>query len=206
MPFVTFLAEAVVISLSGVMAPGPITTVVVGKGSESPHAGAWVAIGHGIVEFPLMVAVFLGVGYLLDAPYVQASIALMGGLFLLWMGIGMLRGIKQESIHGRGQRASPVLSGILLSIGNPYFLIWWATVGAALILRSTQFGVLGFLAFALAHWLCDFVWDYFLSALSFKGGQFFGRRFQEVIFAACGVLLLFFGGKLILDGISSLIL
>lgn len=206
MPFMTFLAEAVLISLSGVMAPGPITTVVIGKGSESPHAGAWVALGHGIVEIPLMVAVFFGVGYLLDAPYVQASIALLGGLFLLWMGIGMLRGIKQESIRGRGYGSSPVVSGILLSIGNPYFLVWWATVGAALIMRSVRFGVMGFLAFALAHWLCDFAWDYFLSALSFKGGQFFGRRFQEVIFVACGVLLLFFGGKLILDGVRSLIL
>lgn len=60
-----FLLEASLISLSGVMAPGPLTTVTVGKGSRSPHAGGLVAIGHGIVEFPLMIFIFYGLGVLL---------------------------------------------------------------------------------------------------------------------------------------------
>lgn len=204
MAFMAFLLEAVLISLSGVMAPGPITTVVVGKGSESPHAGALVAIGHGIVEMPLMIAVFYGVGYLLDLPYVKAVIALVGGAFLLMMGIGMLRGIKQEGIGGSGYGRSPVAAGVVLSIGNPYFVVWWGTAGAVLIMRSAEFGVMGFLVFAVAHWLCDFLWAYFLSALSFKGGQFFGRRFQQVVFAVCGVFLLLFSGKLVIDGVGGL--
>jgi len=205
MAFMAFLFEAVLISLSGVMAPGPVTTVVVGKGSESPHAGALVAVGHGIVEIPLMIAVFYGIGYLLDLPYVKAVIALVGGAFLLMMGIGMFRSIKQGVVGGSGNGRSPVIAGVMLSIGNPYFLVWWGTVGAVLIMRSAQYGVMGFLVFAVAHWLCDFLWDYFLSALSFKGGQFFGRRFQQVVFAVCGVFLLFFSGKLVIDVVRGLV-
>jgi len=59
-PLVGFLLEAVLISLSGVMAPGPMTAAAVGMGSKSPHAGAFLAVGHGIVEFPLMVAILYG--------------------------------------------------------------------------------------------------------------------------------------------------
>lgn len=66
MPLLTFLIGAVFISLTGVMAPGPVTAVTIGEGSKSPHAGAFVAIGHGIVEFPLMIAIFYGFGYLLS--------------------------------------------------------------------------------------------------------------------------------------------
>ena len=201
----TFLFEAVLISLSGVMAPGPLTTVVVGKGSESPHAGVLVAVGHGIVEMPLMIAVFYGVGYLLDLPYVKAMIALVGGAFLLMMGIGMFRSIKQEVVGGSGYGRSSVIAGVMLSIGNPYFVVWWGTVGAVLIMRSAEFGVMGFLVFAVAHLLCDFLWSYFLSALSFKGGQFFGRRFQEVVFAVCGMFLLVFSGKLVIVGVTGLV-
>ncbi len=204
MPFLLFLSEAILISLSGVMAPGPITAVVVGKGSESPWAGALVAIGHGIVEFPLMVAVFFGVGSLVEAPHVRAGIGIIGGLFILWMGIGMLRSMRQEAIERRKDSRSPVVAGILFSIGNPYFLVWWVTVGAALILRSAEFGVLGFIAFAVGHWLCDLLWDWFLSVLSFKGGQFFGNRFQQVVFALSSVLLLFFGGRLVIDAVNEL--
>jgi threonine/homoserine/homoserine lactone efflux protein len=200
MSFPAFILEAVAISLSGVMAPGPMTSAVVGKGSDSPHAGALVAIGHGVVELPLMVAVFYGVGQLLELPYTRAVIALAGGLFLLWMGLDMLRNLRREVAQDAPSAHPPLLAGVLLSAGNPYFLVWWATVGAALIARSAKFGLWGFLAFALAHWLCDLLWDYGLSALSFKGGQILGARFHRGIFLVCGGGLVLFGGRFIVDG------
>jgi threonine/homoserine/homoserine lactone efflux protein len=205
MSFSAFLLEAVAISLSGVMAPGPVTSVVVGKGSESPHAGALVAVGHGIVELPLTMAVFFGVGQLLELPYTQAAIAVVGGLFLLWMGIDMLRSLRQTPVEDVQSAHSPLVAGILLSVGNPYFLVWWATVGAALIARSVRFGLGGFLAFGVAHWTCDLVWDYGLSVLSFKGGQILGARFQRGIHLLCGACLIFFGGRFVLDGALTLL-
>jgi threonine/homoserine/homoserine lactone efflux protein len=195
--FLAFLLEAMMISLSGVMAPGPVTAVTVGKGSESPHAGALVALGHGAVEFPLMVAVFYGLGALFDLPYVESIVGLVGGLFLLWMGVGMFRSVSRVETDGGAFTRSSMVSGMLLSLGNPYFLVWWATVGGTLILRSARFGTLGVLAFGVAHWSCDLAWSYLLSVVSFKGGQFFGRRFQKVVFVASGVFLVFFGGRFI---------
>lgn len=199
MSLLAFLAEAVLISLSGVMAPGPITTITIGKGSESPHAGAWIAIGHGIVEFPLMVLILFGFGRLLNLPYVQAAIALVGGLFLAMMAVGMLRSANQPVVANVRDNRSPVMAGILLTLGNPYFLVWWATLGATLALRAISFGWPALVAFGLAHWLCDLGWSYFLSALSFKGRQFFGNSFQKAVFALCGLLLFFFSGKLLLE-------
>lgn len=205
MPVLVFLLEAVLISLSGVMAPGPMTAVTVAKGSESHRAGVLIAIGHGIIEFPLMIAIFYGFGYLVNLSYVKEIIGIVGGLFLLIMGIGMFRSISNAEVRANRHTHSPIVAGILISLGNPYFIIWWATVGAALILRSAEFGILWFLIFALLHWLCDFLWCSFLAALSFRGGQFFGRKFQKYVFAICGVFLLFFSGKFIFDAVSSLI-
>jgi len=186
------------------MAPGPLTTVTVGKGNESPHAGAFVAVGHGIVEFPVMLAVLYGAGRLLGISYVKAAIASAGGLFLLMMSIDMFRSVNSEDVGASKNAYSPVVAGMLLSVGNPYFLVWWGTVGATLILHSVRFGLMGFLAFAILHWLCDFFWNYFLSVLSYKGGEFFGKRFQKVVFLVCGVFLLFFGVKFIVDGVAGL--
>jgi len=202
MSLFTFLLEAVVISLSGVMAPGPITAVSVGKGAESPHAGALVAMGHGIVEFPLMISIFYGLGYFLNLPHIRAMIFSVGGIFLLIMGIVMFQNIRKVEIFSDKYSHSAMMAGILLSLSNPYFLIWWATVGATLISQSVVFGMLGFLIFALLHWLCDFLWYYFLSALSFRGGQFFGEKFQKITFAICGAVLLFFSGKFFVDAIG----
>ncbi|MBA7569339.1 hypothetical protein ES708_11078 [subsurface metagenome] len=195
----TFLLEAVLISLSGVMAPGPITAVTVSKGTKSPHAGAIIALGHGIVEIPLMILILYGFDEILKILYIKAIIGLLGGLFLLKMGLGLLKGIKLAKIDSSNDSHSPLMAGIILSLANPYFLIWWATIGSILIFRSITFGLLGFAIFMVLHWSCDFFWCYFLSALSFKGGQFFGKRLQQVLFLICGVFLLFFSSKFIYD-------
>jgi len=181
------------------MAPGPITAVTLSKGTKSPHAGAIIALGHGIVEIPLMILILYGFGEILKILYIKAIIGLLGGLFLLKMGFDLLQGIKQAKIDSSNDPHSPLMAGIILSLANPYFLIWWATIGSILIFRSITFGLLGFAIFMVLHWSCDFFWCYFLSALSFKGGQFFGNRLQQVLFLICGVFLLFFSSKFIYD-------
>ena len=157
MSLITFLLEAVIISLSGVMAPGPISAVTIGKGSTSPHAGAFVAIGHGIIEFPLMISIFYGFGYFLTLYYIKAGIAFVGGLFLLFMGIGMFRSMRHLDISSSSYSHSPIVAGFLLSIENPYFLVWWASLGAALIFHSFKFGMVGLILFMVVHWLCDVI-------------------------------------------------
>ena len=194
-----FLLEAVLISLSGVIAPGPVTAVTVSKGTKSPHAGAIIALGHGMVEIPLMMLILYGFGDILKITYIKAIIGLLGGLFLLKMGIGLLKGIRQAKINSANGPSSPLMAGIILTLANPYFLVWWATIGAILIFKSYSFGLLGFAIFMILHWSCDLCWYYFLSALSFKGGQFFGKRLQQVLFLICGVFLLFFSAKFIYD-------
>ena len=186
-----FLLEAMVISLSGVMAPGPMSAAAVGHGSRSPTAGALIAVGHAAFEVPLAVSLFYGFGYLKHFDHVEAAIGLVGGAMLLVMGIGMLRGIRSQEIQGAGDSRSPLLVGALLGAVNPYFLIWWLTVGASLVLRAGRFGPAGFPSFIVAHWLCDLAWFSFLGILAYRGGRFFGRRFQQVIFAVCGVFLLY---------------
>ncbi|MCD6307728.1 MAG: LysE family transporter [Candidatus Latescibacteria bacterium] len=194
-----FLIQAVVISLTGVMAPGPITAVTVGTGTRSPHAGALVAVGHGIVEFPLMALIYYGLGDFFRIGAVRAATFALGGLFLLFMGYDMLRSIKKAArLHNGGSR-KPLVAGILLSMGNAYFLIWWATVGASLISKAVAFGIAGVMTFAVVHWFCDLIWFYILSIASYKGGRVFGARFQKTVFAVCGVFLLFFGALFIRD-------
>ncbi len=96
MPFLVFLSGAVVISLSGVLAPGPVTAVTIGKGNDSPHSGAWIAIGHGFVEFPLMILLALGIGHFLTNASLKTALEILGGLVLIFMAIGLLRGIAGD--------------------------------------------------------------------------------------------------------------
>jgi len=201
----SFVAETVLISLSGVMAPGPISAVTVGRGNETPHAGIYVALGHGIVEFPLMIFLYLGFGLFLSNLQVKSAIALAGGLVLSYLSYAMFRDLKSGDPAETKAGRSPLISGALLSLGNPYFLVWWATVGVSLILRASHYGISGFTLFMVIHWMCDLVWLYFLSILAFKGGKVLGKTFRKVVLFICGTFLAGFAVKYLIDGARGLI-
>ena len=205
MLLLSFLAEAVLISLSGVMSPGPITAVAVGKGGESPYAGVLVALGHGMVEFPLIALVGWGFGALVETPWMRTGIALVGGVVLLALGIGMLRNRRRAGASQTPEHRLPLVAGMLLSAGNPFFLIWWVTVGAALIGRSLQFGAWGPVVLGAAHWSVDLTWCTFLSTLSYRGRRTFGPRFQETVLVLCGAFLVLFGGKYIWEAVRAIL-
>ena len=200
--FISFMLKAALISLSGVLSPGPITAVTVSKGTEHPLTGLYVAIGHAIVELPLMILIVVGLDKYLQINWVRVAIGVLGGLFLFKMGFGLLKNIFSTKIGYDNFNYTPIQAGVILSISNPYFLIWWTTVGAMLLSGAYQFGMVGVILFMLIHLGCDFLWYIFLSSLTFKGGQFFGQRLQQVLFAICGLFLLFFSGKFLYDAIN----
>jgi threonine/homoserine/homoserine lactone efflux protein len=125
------------------------------------------------------------------------------------MGFTTLRGVlrRQKDLPAEDSldRRRPVTAGALLSLGSPYFLIWWATIGAALTLRAADFGLAGVLAFASVHWSCDLGWLVLLSSLSYRGGRVFGHRFQQVVLLVCGVFLVVIGGRYVVQAAQALL-
>jgi threonine/homoserine/homoserine lactone efflux protein len=204
MTYWAFLVQAILISLSGVMAPGPLTVVVVGKGARSARAGALIALGHGVVEFPLMALIVIGLAPILRRPTISSVVGLAGGIVLLWMGIGLLRPRRMAPAASDERQASPLAAGILMTAGNPYFLVWWATVGATLVFRAWEFGLWQLILLAVIHWSLDLAWYFFLSSASFYGVRLLGARFMRGVSLVSGLLLLFFGVRFVLDAAGRL--
>ena len=189
-----FLFEVSAISLSGVMAPGPVTAAAIAIGARSRHAGALIAFGHGAVELPLMILIVFGAGRLLKLPAAQIVIGLAGGAFLLVMATQMLSSLRSaEEFEAKFSGSTPLLTGVLLSATNPYFLLWWATIGLALATTAANLGIWAFALFAIVHWLCDFVWLCALSWASFKGSALLGPRVRWIVLLICAAVMLVFG-------------
>ena len=203
---IPFLLSAIIISLSGVMAPGAVTAATIAQGTRSRWAGTLISVGHGIVEMPLIFLLMLGLHFFFEMDPVKIAIGILGGGFLLWMGCGMLRQTRRPLAEQCGTfKSSSIRTGMLLSATNPYFLLWWATVGLNLALRAGGFGTLALVLFAIVHWLCDVVWLSILSFAAFythKGAGLFSRHIQKGILACCGIALLVFGGKFIFDALN----
>jgi threonine/homoserine/homoserine lactone efflux protein len=131
---------------------------------------------------------------ILESIKTQIIIGLAGGAFLLIMAAQMLISLKAPNKdHDRVRREKPLLTGLAFSVGNPYFLIWWATVGITLAIYAKQLGIWAFGVFAIVHWLCDCIWLQALSWASFKGSRLLGPQSQRIVLMICSAVLFFFG-------------
>ena len=194
MSLVLFLIQVFIISISGAMQPGPVTATAITMGTRSRWAGSLLAVGHGIVEFPLMVLIIFGLGAIFQKTSAQIVIGILGGLALLYMAYGMFKTVSRSvDIQAGAKKDKPILAGIVLTVSNPYFLIWWATVGLGLAITATKFGLYAFALFAIVHWLVDLLWVTALSLASFHGTTLFGPKVQQRVMQVCAGAMLFFG-------------
>lgn len=193
---VTFILTGVGVSLSGVLAPGPITAATLAAGTRSRHAGLLIALGHIAVELPSVLLLLLGLGKLLELPGVRATIGLAGGVFLLLMGLQLLVSLRgRQGDSQDSARRHPFWTGALLTATSPYFWLWAATVGLTLTNQALEFGLAVLVLFASLHWLCDLGWLEVLSQAGFKGSQLFGERGQRFVWILCAIMLFGFGLK-----------
>ncbi len=201
-----FLVQVVTISLSGVMAPGPVTAAAIAMGARNRFAGTIIAVGHSIVEFPLMILIVVGADKLLKWEPFQIVIGLAGGAFLWFMAVGMLKSLSISEVQQlTNTKSGPLVAGIVLSGGNPYFLLWWATIGLALATTAASLGIWAFALFAIVHWLCDLVWLQALSWASFKGSVLLGPRSQRIVLFICSCALFAFGVFFVYNACRTLI-
>jgi threonine/homoserine/homoserine lactone efflux protein len=191
--FLTFLFTIVGISLSGVMAPGPLTVATITKGYNDRNAGIKIALGHGIIELPIILLLYFGFAPFLSSPEVKRIIGLLGGLMLVVMGLMMFRSMGKTLEERTDLPSRSITTGMILTGANPYFLLWWATIGLALITGATEFGIYGLMAFIVVHLACDVLWEQIISMTVFRTRHLWTAKIQKIVFTVCAVVLIGFG-------------
>jgi threonine/homoserine/homoserine lactone efflux protein len=198
---------ALVVGFSGAMMPGPLLAVAIGETTKRGFwAGPWLMVGHAILELALVVALVAGLSTVMDVFWVRGIIGLVGGTIMVVMGFMMLRkGLRDNSGLTTGLAITSgnhrlVVSGIVVSLSNPYWFIWWVTIGAGYLMLSWDLGVLGVSSFFTGHILADVIWYSFVSFTVASGRKFFSNMVYHGLLIGCGVFLLGFGAYFIVSG------
>ncbi len=207
------LTLSFVVALSGALMPGPLFTYTIAKTVQAPRrgflVGLWVSLGHAALEALLIVGLLAGLSELLRLRLVIWIVGGLGSILLLYMGVGLLR----DAIRGRLpdlapgaapptagglQRLPSAVGGVLVSMSNPYWWIWWATVGSAFMVQyRISWGSWPLLAaFFLGHETGDLAWYLTVSSLLHWGRRRISPRLYRGILAACGVFLIAFAAYL----------
>ncbi len=192
--------SAFLIGFSGAMMPGPLLGVTIdGSLKRGWIAGPLTVLGHGILEFLLIIIMLFGLKDFFANPTVAGLIGLCGGAFLAWMGYGMIKsGInKTVSLENREANNSLgmgnlVLAGALVSSTNPYFILWWASTGMESIRQSYAYGVIGVLAFFAGHILSDLVWYSSVATAFSKGKKLISDAVYQWLIVLLGIFITVF--------------
>jgi threonine/homoserine/homoserine lactone efflux protein len=191
--FYLFLVSVVLISLSGVLLPGPLFAATMEKAAKSKTAGLLIAVGHGIVEFPLMFLIYFWLSQFVIPDVVPITVGLVGGLLMMYMGFQTFRNRNKNNQKYASPKKDSLTAGIWTTAANAGFILWWLTIGTTLILNAQIFGLLGFSVFAVVHWLCDFVWYTVVAFIIFKSRRFWNEKVHSAIFIFCFAVFVGFG-------------
>jgi len=200
-----------VVALSGALMPGPLLTITVGEATRRGFwAGPLIILGHGLLELALVLLLLAGLDSVLNRPVILGTVGLVGGGVLAWMGLGLLRASRTSRLQFESGEAAhtglhPIWSGIFMSLANPYWLIWWLTIGLGYMIFAAKFGLLGVFLFFAGHILADFAWYTLVSAAVAYGRNFFTDSLYRGFLAGCGCFLFLFSGYFGFQGVKFLL-
>jgi threonine/homoserine/homoserine lactone efflux protein len=151
----------------------------------------------------------MGLGLILGSETAKIILGLLGGGVLIWMGYDIIKGVYRKgfSIPDEASEASysayaPLTRGFIACVFNPYFIIWWATVGGAFIVTGSQLlGWMAPLVFLACHWASDFPWFISISYSISRGRRFLNEKSYGVLIVVCGIILSILGLNFLKDGL-----
>jgi threonine/homoserine/homoserine lactone efflux protein len=183
------LVASFLVGLTGAVSPGPMSASILGMSHKRPLLStAGLVAGHGIVEAAIIIGIIFGLSSL---PF-QTGIALLGCITIIILGIMQFMSEPKKEVSRAEGAGAPFVAGIVLTLSNPYWWIWWLTFGAGFLALQPAYA-----AFFVGHISADLVWFGFLAFTASRGAEILGEKYRWVVkgsgiaMAAFGVIFAF---------------
>jgi threonine/homoserine/homoserine lactone efflux protein len=203
-----FIITVIILTASGALAPGPLFFATVSHGTKTgAKSGLIFSLAHTVVEFTLIMLLALGLLTVANKPIVKLVIGIVGGSVLLLFGAMQIKksvwATTNELIKPTKSSHHLFFIGVLFTGLNPYFILWWLTVGAQLIILAIDFAAFaGVIFMFLCHIWIDYVWLTGTAYFAKKGTNIIGLRWYRPLLIIFGVILIYFGLTFIFDAIK----
>lgn len=209
MDVLNFVATVILLTASGALAPGPLFFVTISQGAKfGAKSGLVFSIAHTLVEFTLVMLLALGLLTVANQPIVKLGIGVVGGVVLLVFGVMQIRSaLTSKFDETKSERLATrnfLLIGLAFTGLNPFFIVWWLTVGANLILLALAFASLAGVVFMyVCHVWMDYVWLTLVAHFAKMGTNVVGFKWYRLLMAVFGAVLIYFGLTFLINSLSS---
>lgn len=199
MELLDFAGIVVLVTASGALAPGPLFFANLSHGSRvGARSGLLFSVAHTCVEFTLVITLALGLVTVASEAAVRVWIGVAGGVALVAFGvvqvwISLVSKITDPKPSVSNSR-SLFIMGLSFTGLNPFFIVWWLTAGAQLVVISLEFASLaGVFIMYICHVWMDYLWLTVTAHLAKVGLSFAGLRVYRLVLAAFSLILIYFG-------------
>jgi len=202
---IEFAIIVIIISASGVMSPGPLFAANITYGlKQGTKAGIKIAIGHSLVELPLVILLGIGILSLEIFPEFKTIISILGAITLFVFAFIQIKStLKKNEKSETKLKQGPIITGVVLSALNPFFIIWWLTIGLKLISDAMAiWAFVGILIVFVLHVWMDFVWLGSTAFLISKSKKIISNTNYKIIMLALSAVLIYFGITFLTDVIN----
>ncbi|PVX25390.1 MAG: lysine transporter LysE [Candidatus Bathyarchaeum sp.] len=202
-----FAATVIVLTASGALAPGPLFFVTITHGAQSgTKSGIIFSIAHTIIEFTLVMLLALGLLSVANQPTIRLAIGTAGGAALIIFGTMQIRSSIHQTDKTKTKQKDTknlFLMGMALTGLNPYFIIWWLTIGANLILLALEFaGLAGVIFMYACHIWVDYAWLTLVASFAKKSTKILQFKWYRLMITIFGAVLIYFGISFLLDALA----
>jgi len=209
------------IAFSGALMPGPMLAVTIKESLEQGWpAGVFISAGHALAEIALLGMFAVGLSGVLQARWITIIVGTVGGLVLFMLGAGMIYGALrgntgltalsadqgEQVVTGKVSKTSfrrALGAGIVISVANPGWIIWWLTIGVLYVTQALKLGWLGLGVFYTGHILADFVWYVLLAFIVATGRKLLTPNIYRWILSGCGLMMVFLALFFLIQGIRA---
>ena len=225
MDILQFAGEVIVLSTSGVLSPGPLFLANLVYGSnQGYYAGIKIANGHMTVELLLIILLsssLFGFSFFTAGPAALRIVGMIGGIAIIVFAMAQILNIIKKAGYtadvmnknniqdigykstyfflldkiGRKLNLGPLMVGMIFTAMNPFFVIWWLTVGIKLISDTIYlFGIVEgvFLLFLFHIWM-DYAWLALTAYLISKGWSIVKMRSYHLFMVCINIVLISYG-------------
>ncbi len=188
---------------------GPINVEIIRRGLGGGFVNGWlVGLGAVLADTILCALVVSGIAPLADRPMLRIPLFLAGAVVLLYLGIAGLRAVRSGTAFdvapASGRRS--LVTGFLMAVSNPMGIVYWLSIGSALIASVVEQGGRGAGPILIGGVFVGIViWVTVLSGLAQAGRSFVSPRVMRGIGAFSAVVLVGFGLWFAWQGVSGLL-
>jgi threonine/homoserine/homoserine lactone efflux protein len=201
---ITALASGVLLGLSAGLSPGPMLALVLAQTlRHGSREGCKIALTPLVTDPPIILVTLALASKLAELRQLLGIVSIAGGVFVLFLAWESFRPARQEA-EALAERPRSWFKGIVTNLLNPHPWLFWLTVGAAILAKTSAQGWLVAAAFLSGFYLLLVGSKVGVALLAGRSRDLLTGRPYRVVMRVLAVLLGVFALLLFREGLKRL--